>query len=165
MRGKTPKLIAVVHAETSTGVLQPLEALSRIAKEAEALFLVDMVTSLGGIAVRLDELGIDAARSGTRKCISCPPGLSPISFSPAALETVTRRKRSILSWYRNRNRWRFGGSCRKAMARRPDGAHRLPQERTPVSVGPGDDPEIPAVAVRPGAAEATASVYQNRQPA
>jgi len=84
VKGKNPKVLAVVHAETSTGVLQPLEDLSSIAKESGALFLVDMVTSLAGIEVALDKMGIDAAYSGTQKCISCPPGLSPVSFSDAA---------------------------------------------------------------------------------
>jgi len=99
VKGKDPKLLAVVHAETSTGVLQPLEELSRIAKEAGALFLVDMVTSLAGLDVALDRMGIDAAYSGTQKCISCPPGLSPISFSPAALEVLNNRKTPVISWY------------------------------------------------------------------
>lgn len=99
VKGKDPKLLAVVHAETSTGVLQPLEELSRIAKEAGALFLVDIVTSLAGLDVALDRMGIDAAYSGTQKCISCPPGLSPISFSPAALEVLNNRKTPVISWY------------------------------------------------------------------
>ena len=99
VKGKSPKVLAVVHAETSTGVLQPLEDLSSIAKESGALFLVDMVTSLAGIEVALDRMGIDAAYSGTQKCISCPPGLSPISFSAAAMETLKNRKSPVVSWY------------------------------------------------------------------
>lgn len=99
VRGKNPKVLAVVHAETSTGVLQPLEDLSGIAKESGALFLVDMVTSLAGIEVALDRMGIDAAYSGTQKCISCPPGLSPISFSAAAMEALKNRKNPVVSWY------------------------------------------------------------------
>lgn len=99
IKGKSPKVLAVVHAETSTGVLQPLEDLSSIAKESGALFLVDMVTSLAGIEVSLDNMGIDAAYSGTQKCISCPPGLSPISFSAAAMETLKNRKSPVVSWY------------------------------------------------------------------
>ena len=97
--GKSPKLLAVVHAETSTGVCQPLENLSKIAKEHGALFLVDMVTSLGGMNVAIDELGIDAAYSGTQKCLSCPPGLSPVSFSTSAMEALKRRKSPVFSWY------------------------------------------------------------------
>ncbi len=99
IKGKSPKVLAVVHAETSTGVLQPLEDLSSIAKESGALFLVDMVTSLAGIEVSIRQDGIDAAYSGTQKCISCPPGLSPISFSAAAMETLKNRKSPVVSWY------------------------------------------------------------------
>ncbi len=98
-KGKNPKVIAVVHAETSTGACQPLEDLSAIARECGALFLVDMVTSLGGMEVSLDAMGIDAAYSGTQKCISCPPGLSPVSFSAAGMNAVTNRKTPVVSWY------------------------------------------------------------------
>jgi len=97
--GKSPKLLAVVHAETSTGVCQPLEELSKIAKAHGALFLVDMVTSLGGMDVAIDEMGIDAAYSGTQKCLSCPPGLSPVSFSASAMEALKHRKSPVVSWY------------------------------------------------------------------
>jgi alanine-glyoxylate transaminase/serine-glyoxylate transaminase/serine-pyruvate transaminase len=99
VNGKGPKVIAVVHAETSTGVCQPLEDLAKIAKEAGALFLVDTVTSLGGMEVSLDKTGVDAVYSGTQKCISCPPGLSPISFSPKAMEVLGKRKTPVVSWY------------------------------------------------------------------
>ncbi len=98
-RGRRPKVLTVVHAETSTGVCQPLDDLRLIARESGALFLVDMVTSLGGMDVGLDRMGIDAAYSGTQKCISCPPGLSPISFSPAALNVLKGRKTPVASWY------------------------------------------------------------------
>ena len=99
VQGKNPKLIAVVHAETSTGVCQPLEDLANIARDCGALFLVDTVTSLGGIEVALDRMGIDAVYSGTQKCISYPPGLSPISFSPAAMKALENRKSPVMSWY------------------------------------------------------------------
>ena len=99
VEGRSPKLIAVVHAETSTGVCQPLEGLAGIARDCGALFLVDTVTSLGGMDVSLDKLGIDAAYSGTQKCISCPPGLSPISFSPDAMKILENRKSPVVSWY------------------------------------------------------------------
>ena len=99
VKGKSPKVLAVVHAETSTGVCQPLEDLSSIAKDCGALFLVDMVTSLGGMEVSLDRMGIDAAYSGTQKCISCPPGLSPVSFSEAGMNVITNRKTPVVSWY------------------------------------------------------------------
>jgi alanine-glyoxylate transaminase/serine-glyoxylate transaminase/serine-pyruvate transaminase len=101
--GRNPKLLAVVHAETSTGVCQPLEDLAGIAKEAGALFLVDTVTSLAGMDVAVDKLGIDAVYSGTQKCLSCPPGLSPISFSPAAVDAMSNRKVPVVSWYLDMN--------------------------------------------------------------
>lgn len=99
VQNRSPKVLAVVHAETSTGVCQPLEDLAQIARDRGALFLVDMVTSLGGMAVALEKMGIDAAYSGTQKCISCPPGLAPISLSPAAVAVLEKRKSPIVSWY------------------------------------------------------------------
>ncbi len=95
----TPKVVAVVHAETSTGACTPLEEISRIAHAAGALFLVDCVTSLGGMDVPIDALAVDAAYSGTQKCISCPPGLSPVTFSPEAIKALERRKHPVVSWY------------------------------------------------------------------
>ncbi len=92
-------IVAVVHAETSTGACSPIKDISKTAHEAGALFLVDMVTSLGGMEVALDEMGIDAAFSGTQKCISCPPGLSPVSFNPKAMEKLQNRKTPVISWY------------------------------------------------------------------
>jgi len=97
--GRSPKLLAVVHAETSTGVCQDLEDIAGIAREAGTLFLVDMVTSLGGMEVAIDRTGIDAVYSGTQKCISCPPGLAPISFSAAAIDALENRKSPVISWY------------------------------------------------------------------
>lgn len=94
-----PKLVAIVHAETSTGVLQPLEEISKMVHDTGALFLVDAVTSLGGIEVKMDEWGIDAIYSGTQKCISAPPGLSPVSFSQAAVKVMEQRKTKVQSWY------------------------------------------------------------------
>ncbi len=96
---KDLKVLAVVHAETSTGVRQPLEDLAAIAREAGALFLVDAVTSLGGMDVPVDAAGIDAVYSGTQKCLSCPPGLSPVSFGPAAVSAIDKRKTRSVSWY------------------------------------------------------------------
>ena len=93
------KLVAVVHAETSTGAWQPLEEIARIAHEAGALFLADTVTSLGGCPVKLDEWGIDVCYSGTQKCLSCPPGLSPVSFNERARQVITSRKKKDQSWY------------------------------------------------------------------
>jgi len=99
LRGSRPKLVAIVHAETSTGVHQPLEEISKITHEKGALFLVDTVTSLGGIDVRVDDWGIDVVYSGTQKCISAPPGLSPVSFSPRAVALMDKRKTKVQSWY------------------------------------------------------------------
>jgi alanine-glyoxylate transaminase / serine-glyoxylate transaminase / serine-pyruvate transaminase len=95
----SPKLVAIVHAETSTGVLQPLEDISKMAHEAGALFLVDAITSLAGVPVKVDEWGIDAIYSCTQKCISAPPGLSPVSFSTKALEVMESRKTKVQSFY------------------------------------------------------------------
>ena len=85
------KVLAVVHAETSTGVLQDLTPFRAIADSCGALLLVDAVTSLAGVAVDVDEHGIDAVYSGTQKCLSCPPGLSPVSFSERAREVLAKR--------------------------------------------------------------------------
>ena len=94
-----PKFVAIVHAETSTGALTPVEEISRLAHQAGALFLLDTVTSLGGCPVRIDDWAVDAVYSGTQKCLSCPPGLSPVSLSPRALAVATRRKTKVQSWY------------------------------------------------------------------
>ena len=99
LRNRRPKLVAVVHAETSTGALTPAEEISRLAHDAGALFVLDTVTSLGGCPVRLDAWQVDAVYSGTQKCLSCPPGLSPVSLSPRALEVATKRKTKVQSWY------------------------------------------------------------------
>lgn len=93
------KVLGIVHAETSTGVLQPLEEISKLVHDAGALLLVDTVTSLGGHEVRVDDWRIDAVYSGTQKCLSCPPGLAPVSFSPAAVEVIDKRKTKVQSWY------------------------------------------------------------------
>lgn len=93
------KVLCIVHAETSTGAYQPLEEISRIVHDAGMLLLVDAVTSLGGMPVKVDEWRIDAIYSGTQKCLSCPPGLAPVSFSPAALERMDQRKTKVQSWY------------------------------------------------------------------
>jgi len=93
------KLVAIVHAETSTGVLQPLEEISRITHQAGALLVVDTVASLGGHPVRVDEWGIDVCYSGTQKCLSIPPGLAPITFSPEAVAALDSRKTKVANWY------------------------------------------------------------------
>lgn len=96
---KKVKLLALVHAETSTGVLQPLAEASQLAKKHEALFLVDAVTSLGGHELAVDDWGIDICYSGSQKCLSCPPGLSPITVNQKALDTIPNRSHPIPSYY------------------------------------------------------------------
>ncbi len=95
----SPKVLAVVHIETSTGVIQPLPDLAAAAHDAGALFLVDAVTSLGGSDLRVDEWGIDVCYSGTQKCLGVPPGLAPITLGEAAREMLHRRSTKVRSWY------------------------------------------------------------------
>jgi len=97
-RGR-PKLVAVVHAETSTGAWTPIEDIAKLAHAAGALFVLDTVTSLGGCPVRVDDWQVDAVYSGTQKCLSCPPGLAPVSLGPRALEKARQRKSKVQSWY------------------------------------------------------------------
>jgi alanine-glyoxylate transaminase/serine-glyoxylate transaminase/serine-pyruvate transaminase len=94
-----PKVVGIVHAETSTGARQPLEEISRIVHDAGALLLADTVTSLGGLPVEVDGWQLDAVYSGTQKCLSCPPGLAPVTFSPRAVAAIEKRKTKIASWY------------------------------------------------------------------
>lgn len=94
-----PKLVAIVHAETSTGALQPLEEISDLVHEAGALLVVDAVTSFCGVPLAVDKWKIDAIYTGTQKCLSAPPGLSPISFSEAAVEVLDNRKTKVQSWF------------------------------------------------------------------
>ena len=94
-----PRVVAFVHAETSTGVCQPVETIARAARDAGAFVLLDCVTSLGGLPLAIDAWGIDAVYSGTQKCLSCPPGLSPVSFSERAVERVASRHSPVQSWY------------------------------------------------------------------
>ena len=104
-----PKVVGIVHAETSTGARQPLDEIARIVHDAGALLLVDCVTSLAGIPVEIDRLQIDAAYSGSQKCLGCPPGLSPVTFGPKALEAMDNRRKKVSSWYLDigllRNYW------------------------------------------------------------
>jgi alanine-glyoxylate transaminase/serine-glyoxylate transaminase/serine-pyruvate transaminase len=98
-----PKVVGIVHAETSTGAWQPIAGLGDICHEADALLLLDTVTSLAGVPVEIDAWGIDAVYSGTQKCLSCPPGLAPVSFSPRAVDMIQRRKSKVQSWYLDMN--------------------------------------------------------------
>ncbi len=94
-----PKVVAIVMAETSTGAWQPIEEISALVHDAGAMLLVDAVTALGGVPVEVDQWNIDAIYSGTQKCLSCPPGLAPVSFSPRAIETILNRRHKVQSWY------------------------------------------------------------------
>ncbi|UCF64021.1 MAG: alanine--glyoxylate aminotransferase family protein, partial [bacterium] len=96
---KKYKVVGIVQAETSTGAHQPIQEISNIVHEAGALLLVDSVTSLGGTKVDVDDWQIDACYSGSQKCLSCPPGLSPVTFSNAAVKVMERRKSKVQSWY------------------------------------------------------------------
>ena len=93
------KVVGIVQAETSTGAAQPIPEISRVVHDAGALLLVDTVTSLGGMEVDVDGWGVDACYSGTQKCLSCPPGLSPVTFGAAAMEAMDKRKAKMQSWY------------------------------------------------------------------
>ncbi|MDW7738967.1 MAG: alanine--glyoxylate aminotransferase family protein [Bacillota bacterium] len=93
------KMVGVIHAETSTGVEQPLEPLAKLAHQHEALFLVDTVTSLGGLPVAVDKRDLDIVYSGAQKCLGAPPGLAPITFNERALAQFEKRKAKVQSWY------------------------------------------------------------------
>ena len=97
------KVLAFVHAETSTGARSDAETLCKIAHANGALSLVDAVTSLGGSELFVDDWGIDAIYSGSQKCLSCTPGISPVSFSERAIETITSRKSKVQSWFLDTN--------------------------------------------------------------
>jgi alanine-glyoxylate transaminase/serine-glyoxylate transaminase/serine-pyruvate transaminase len=95
----SPAVIAVVHGETSTGVAQPLDHVAEVARESGALLLVDAVTSLGGMPLSVDELGIDVCYSGTQKCLNVPPGLAPLTAGERAIEKLKGRRTPVRSWY------------------------------------------------------------------
>ena len=97
------KAIAFVHAETSTGTSSDVEALCGLAEKYDCLSIVDAVTSLGGIELQVDEWGIDAIYSGSQKCLSCVPGLSPVSFSERAAQVIRERKSKVQSWFLDLN--------------------------------------------------------------
>jgi len=96
---KPYKIIAVVHAETSTGVANPVEEIGKLVHGTDSLFLVDAVTSLGGMEVAVDKWGIDIIYSGTQKCLSCPPGISPVSISDRAVDILMSRSSRVPNWY------------------------------------------------------------------
>ena len=93
------KIVALVHGETSTGALQPLNEIAGLVHAAGALLIVDTVTTLGGIPVQVDQTGIDVCYSGAQKCLSAPPGVSPITMGPKAVDKLRNRKQPVANWY------------------------------------------------------------------
>lgn len=94
-----PKIVAIVMAETSTGAWQPIEEIAAAVRDAGAMLILDTVTALGGIPVEIDTWQVDAVYSGTQKCLGCPPGLAPVSFSDRAVEKILKRQKKVQSWY------------------------------------------------------------------
>jgi alanine-glyoxylate transaminase / serine-glyoxylate transaminase / serine-pyruvate transaminase len=99
LRRQRAKLVAIVHGETSTGVLQPLDQLAPVVHDHGALLLVDCVTTLGGVPLYIDQWGIDIAYSGTQKCLGVPPGLAPFTISPRAEQQLYARQGPVANWY------------------------------------------------------------------
>ena len=97
------KLVAFVHAETSTGASSDVKTLCQLAHDHDCLTIVDTVTSLGGSELRVDDWGVDAVYSGTQKCLSCTPGLSPVSFNERAIDVIKQRKHKVQSWFLDLN--------------------------------------------------------------
>ena len=96
---KPAKIVALVHAETSTGALQPMEGMGEVIHNYGGLLLIDCVTSLGGVPVKIDDWGVDIAYSGTQKCLSCPPGLGPLTVGERARAVLHQRKTKVPNWY------------------------------------------------------------------
>ncbi|HEY3392877.1 MAG TPA: aminotransferase class V-fold PLP-dependent enzyme, partial [Lacipirellulaceae bacterium] len=94
-----PEVVAIVMAETSTGAWQPVEEIAAAVRDTGAMLILDTVTALGGIPVEIDKWQVDAVYSGTQKCLSCPPGLAPVSFSDRAVEKILKRREKVRSWY------------------------------------------------------------------
>jgi alanine-glyoxylate transaminase/serine-glyoxylate transaminase/serine-pyruvate transaminase len=128
------KALAFVHAETSTGVLNDAKALCQLAKEFDCLSIVDAVTSLGGSELKVDEWHIDAIYSGTQKCLSCVPGLSPVSFSDKAIAVIKQRTHPVQSWFLDMDLvmgyWGRGGLEKKGKGK---GAKRAYHHTAPVN--------------------------------
>ena len=110
------KVLAFVHAETSTGAVSDAKTLCELARKYDCLTIVDAVTSLGGSELRVDDWGIDAIYSGTQKCMSCTPGISPVSFSEKATDVIKNRKTPVQSWFMDMNlvMGYWGGNAKRA---------------------------------------------------
>jgi alanine-glyoxylate transaminase/serine-glyoxylate transaminase/serine-pyruvate transaminase len=94
-----PRVLAMVHGETSTGVEQPLAGLGAACRDADAFLVVDAVATLGGVHLPVDELGVDICYSGSQKCLSAPPGLAPVTVSERAMAAIEQRRTPVQSWY------------------------------------------------------------------
>jgi alanine-glyoxylate transaminase/serine-glyoxylate transaminase/serine-pyruvate transaminase len=99
LKRKPAKLVALVHGETSTGALQPMAGMAEVVRRYDSLLLIDCVTSLGGVPVKIDEWQVDIAYSGAQKCLSCPPGISPLTVNERAREVMRQRKTKVANWY------------------------------------------------------------------
>lgn len=112
-----PKLLAVVHGETSSGVLNPVPELGEVAREVGALYAVDAVTTVGMLPFRMQEWGIDYAYTGAQKCLSAPPGVAPVVFSSRAMAAIAARRTPVVSWYSDalgmRDYWEAGSEGRR----------------------------------------------------
>ncbi len=94
-----PAVLGLVHAETSTGARQPLEGVAELCRETDTLLLVDTVTSIGGVPLFIDDWGVDVAYAGSQKCLSCPPGIAPLTLGERAVEKLNRRQTKVANWY------------------------------------------------------------------
>lgn len=99
LKQKPARLVALVHGETSTGALQPMEGMAEVVHRHDGLLLIDCVTSLGGAPVKIDAWQVDIAYSGAQKCLSCPPGISPLTVGDRAREVMRRRQTKVANWY------------------------------------------------------------------
>jgi alanine-glyoxylate transaminase/serine-glyoxylate transaminase/serine-pyruvate transaminase len=99
LREQPARVVAIVQAETSTGALQPVDEIAKIVHEQGGILIVDSVTSLGGVPLECDLWDLDVCYSGSQKCLSCPPGLGPITLGPRAVEVLKKRKTQVPNWY------------------------------------------------------------------
>jgi len=99
MEEHKPRILALVHAETSTGACQPFVGIGDLCKKHDAILIADCVTSISGVPLYIDKWGIDAAYAGTQKALACPPGISPLTFSPRAMTKLMARKTTVANWY------------------------------------------------------------------
>lgn len=99
LQEKPAEVVAIVHAETSTGALQPLPEIAEVVHDQGGLLIVDAVTSLGGLPLKTDDWDLDVVYSGSQKCLSCPPGIGPITFGPRAVDRLSEREMPVANWY------------------------------------------------------------------